>query len=66
MYKHFKSNAVDELLSRETNVNFIIPKMCKVDTKILTNHLCTKDENVNYELELNVLDDSSYYDNQIL
>ena len=50
VYKRFKSNAVDELLSKETNVNFINPSTCKVDVWMLTKHLCTKDENANYDV----------------
>ena len=65
-HKRFKSNAADELLSRETNLNFINPSTCKVDIKMLTKHLCTKDENANYELKLNACDDSSDSANPLL
>jgi len=66
VYKRFKSDAADKLLRKETNLNFINPRTCKVDIKMLTKHLCTKDENSTYELKVNAFDDSSDSDNPLL
>ena len=66
VHKRYKSNAADELLRKETNVHFINPSARTIDFKMFTKHLCEKDEHANYEIEHNMLGDSSYSDNQLL
>ena len=66
VHKHYKTNAVDELLRKETNIYFINPSARKIDLKMFTKHLCEKYEYVNYEIEHNMLDDSSYSDKPLL
>jgi len=66
VHKRYKNDAANELLRKETNIHFINPSTRKIDLKMFTRHLCEKDEYANYEIEHNMLDDSSYSDNPLL
>ena len=66
VFKRHKSAAAAELLQKETNLHFVNPFTFEIDLETFTKCLCEKDENADFELSCNFLDDSSYSDNQLL
>ena len=65
-HKRFKSQAIANLISKETNVHWINPHTRKIDLKMFTKHLCDKDEYANLELDPLAFDNSSFSDNQFV
>ena len=49
--KRFKSNAINEIIDREENINFVNHSPRKIELKSCIRYLHKKDENSNIELE---------------
>lgn len=65
VHKRYKSAAA-ESLRKETNAHCVNPSAFKIDLRSCTHHMHSKDENADFELSCNFLDDSSFSDNQML
>ena len=65
-HKRHKSNATSELLQKETKFHFVNALTNKIDLKMFVKHLHEKDEFENCEIEIDVFDDSDFYDNQLM
>ena len=66
VHKRFKSQAAANLLSQDSNVDFINPCTSRIDLKMFTKYLFEKDEHKNLELDPFNFDDSSFSDNQFV
>lgn len=64
--KRCRSNAASKLLNASENINFLNPSARKIDMKMLTKHLCEKDEHAHIDFELNPLQDSEDSDNILM